>query len=300
MAWRFMQGLTESHENPLSRFVSALTGLAALLRRVYIRVLHDDCINIAAQVSFFFVLSLFPFFLVLAAIIGWLPSTTLWSSFVQWIFRYFPRLAQTNVLEAILSLSKWHTGILSFGIITTIWSASSGFASLMEALSVAYGGAETRSYWKKRLIAIVATLASALFFLATFALWTLGQWAHGTLSNGFRSDDLFRTPWKIAWWIFTLFLLCIGIDLINYFLPDRSRLWRWWSPGTVFVVLAFTVASLGLNLYSRYNVMFPRIYGTLAGFIIVMIWIYVSMVILLIGAETDTAVTEQYKREGRG
>jgi len=264
---------------------------------VYRRADCDECTGIAAQVSFFFVLSLFPFFLVIAAIIGSLPLTTVWHPFVQWMFTYFPRLSQAMLFEAILGLSKWRTGIVSFGLVTTIWSASSGFVSLMGALSVAYGAKDTRSYWKRRMIAIVATLGSATFFVSSFGLWTVCHWARSAVGAEFKSFDLFQTPWRIAWWLFSLFLLCIGIDLIHYFLPDCGRKWRWLSPGTLFVALSFISASLGLNFYIGHNVMFPRIYGTLAGFIAVMLWIYMFIVILLIGAETDTAIAELNKHE---
>jgi len=292
-----MQGFAQSERVAFTRFISIAHHVRSVLLRVYKRADRDECTGIAAQVSFFFVLSLFPFFLVLAAIFGSLPLTRVWQPFVQWMFTYFPRLSQTMLFEAILDLSKWRTGIVSFGLVTTIWSASSGFMSLMEALSVAYGAKDTRSYWKKRVIAIVATLGSAIFFISSFGLWTVAHWASSTVGTEFKSVDLFQTPWRIAWWLFTLFLLCIGIDLIHYFLPDCRRKWRWLSPGTLFVALSFILASLGLNFYLGHNVMFPRIYGTLGGFIALMLWIYISTVILLIGAETDTAIAELNKHE---
>jgi membrane protein len=292
-----MQGLAQIYRTRFYRVTSVGQGTKAVFHRIYDRIRQDQCTDIGAQVSFFFVLSLFPFFLVIAAIIGWLPSTTLWESFVDWIFTYFPRLARIGILQAILGLNKWHTGVLSFGILATIWSASSGFVSLMEALSLAYGAKDTRGHWKKRAIAVVATIGSAIFFICSFGLWTVGHWAHGTVNNEFRASGIFQTPWKIAWWFFTLFLLCVGLDLIHYFLPDSKRPWRWLSPGTLFVAISFVLASLGLNLYARYNSMLSRIYGTLAGFIILMLWIYISTVILLIGAEADTAMAEVRKHE---
>ena len=292
-----MQGFAQTDRAAFTRILSVAHSVRSVLLRVYKRADRDECTGIAAQVSFFFVLSLFPFFLVIAAIIGSLPLTTVWQPFVQWMFTYFPRLSQTMLFEAILDLSKWHIGIVSFGLVTTIWSASSGFVSLMEALSVAYGAKDTRSYWKKRVIAIVATLGSAIFFILSFGVWTVGQWARTTVDTEFKSFDLFQTAWRIAWWLFTLFLLCIGIDLIHYFLPDCRRKWRWLTPGTLFVAFSFILASLGLNFYLGHNVMFPRIYGALAGFIALMLWIYMLIVILLIGAETDTAIAELNKHE---
>jgi membrane protein len=290
-----MKGLLARCKTVFGRFPSAVRTVRKVLDRAYIRIRRDECLNIAAQVAFFFVLSMFPFFLVVAAIIGFLPTTGLWEPFVEWIFTYFPRLAESSLFDTILDLSKWHTGILSFGIVVAVWSASSGFVSLMEALSVAYGAKDTRGYWTKRAIAIVTTLGSAVFILLSFGLWTLGHWAHGTVDNAYKWFAIFESPWKIACWLFTLLLLCVGIDLINYFLPNCSRPWRWLSPGTVFVALTFVLASFGLNFYVRHNVTLPRIYGTLAGFIIFMLWIYIDVIILLIGAETDTAMAEMHK-----
>src|ERR1700685_3980837 len=113
--------------------------------RIWQRIWADDCFDLAAQVSFWFVLSLFPFFLVLAAIAGWLPSTTVWKSFAAWMVNYLPGESQHLVFTTILSLSNVSKGFLSLGLINAIWSASAGFGGLMESLSIAYGATDTRS-----------------------------------------------------------------------------------------------------------------------------------------------------------
>ena len=263
-----------------------------VLQRIWHRANADELTDRAAEVSFYFVLSLFPFFLVIAAIVGWLPSTNLWQSFAQWVLDYFPRLSRSLIFTTILDLSHGYTGFLSFGLLTTLWSASSGFVSLMDALTVAYGGRDRRGYWKKRGIAIVATLGAAIFFLLSFGLWSAGKWAADTLATDVQPAGVVHGGWKVAWWLITLILLCLGLDLLNYFLPNVKHPWRWISPGTVFAAASFTVVTLSLNLYVRYSPMLPRVYGTLAGFIILMLWIYVASLILLLGAEADTAVDE--------
>ena len=108
--------------------------------------MEDDVVDLAAQVSFYFVLSLVPFLIVLAAIVGWLPSSTLWQSFAQWITDYFPNRSRQAVFATILDLTRGYTGFLSFGLLAAIWSASSGFMSLMEALSIACFGDATRRF----------------------------------------------------------------------------------------------------------------------------------------------------------
>src|ERR1700722_5311286 len=121
-----------------------------LFKRVLERLLSDNCVDLAAQVSFYFVLSLFPFFLVLAAIVGWLPFTNIWQALVQWISTYLPQGSRRLLFSVIFDLTRGYTKFLSFGLLAGVWSASSGFVSLMEALSIARGAKDSRSYFKKR------------------------------------------------------------------------------------------------------------------------------------------------------
>ena len=260
-----------------------------LLRKVWADTLTNDCLDLAAQASFYFVLSLVPFFLVIAAVLGWLPSTDLWHNFAQWITDYLPRDAQRLVFATILDLTQGHTRFFSLGLLTMLWTSSSGFVSLMESLSVAYGVEETRSFLKKRTIAICATVVGGAFAIASFGLLAFGHWIAQAIS--FRLDSV-RVPWEIARWVATLALMFLGLALLNYFLPDGHRPWRWITTGTSVVALTYITASAGFNFYLRHFNSYPRLYGTLAGFIILMTWIYMSNVILLIGAETDHALDQ--------
>ncbi|MGA7920752.1 MAG: YihY/virulence factor BrkB family protein [Candidatus Acidiferrales bacterium] len=258
-----------------------------LFRRIWDQVQADDCVDLAAQISFYFILSLSPFFLVMAAIVGWLPSTTLWKSFVTWMVTYLPIESRSFVFSLILNLSGGSKGIFSVGLATTIWSASSGFVSLMESLSIAYGHRDTRSYWSKHFIAICFTFLAAVFTFACFGLMTLGHWGSQmipSLSTGWHVPHF---VWEIARWTATAALLCAAVDLLNFLLPSVRRPWHWIMPGTVFAVFTLEVATVGLNLYVSHFSSYPRIYGTLGGFIVLMLWIYIASFILLVGAEID-------------
>ena len=124
--------------------------LARLLKRTIMRCYKNDSLNSAAQVSFYFVLSMFPFFLVVAALLAWAPTSAGWQTFAKWLSAYFPARTQDTLLVIMLGLSKGYRGFFSFGLILTVWSASTGFMSLMEALSRAYSLRETRNYFKRR------------------------------------------------------------------------------------------------------------------------------------------------------
>jgi membrane protein len=259
---------------------------------VWNRLNSDDCTNLAAQVSFYFILSLFPFFLVLASFLGWIPTTSRWDSFASWVTAYFPWQARNIVLSMMIQLSHGYAGFFSFGLLATIWSASSGFMSLMEALSIAYGTRDHRSYVKKRMVAILATIVAALFLLVCFGLWNLGHMMAATVSHDLQFFVFFQMQWRFVRWIATLVVMCLGINLINHFLPDVKHPWRWVTPGTLLVALSFIGATTAFEIYLAHGSNMPTLYGALAGFIVLMLWIYLANLVLLIGAETDTVWRE--------
>jgi membrane protein len=117
------------------------------------------------------------------------------------------------------------------------------------------------------------------------------------LSDHLRALAVSKAAWEIARWLAHLLLIFLAISLANYFLPDGKRTRRWLTPGTSFVAITFVLASVAFNIYIQHSPNIPRVYGTLAGFIVFMMWIYMANLILLIGAETDAAIAEMQKEE---
>jgi len=259
-----------------------------LVRTVWNDVMRDDCIDLAAQMSFFFVTSLFPFLVVIGAIVGWLPSTGLWAEMVGWIAAYLPRGPRHMVFRTILSLQTYHSEFFSYGLAATIWVASSGFVSLMESLSLAYGVKETRGFWKKRVIALASTAVGAIFAVVSFALLTFGHELAVAVSPHLQKILPFPFPWEFARWTGTLILMIFGLDMMSYFLPNVRRGWRWLTPGTIFVVLGLVGATTGFGYYVSHFANYPRYYGAMGGFVILVMVIYIASLVLLIGAEIDS------------
>jgi membrane protein len=257
------------------------------VKRVWEDVLADDCVDLAAEMSFYFVLSLFPFLLVIAAILGWLPSSNLWHNFVQWVTEYLPRETRSLVFATVFDLARGHTSFFSFGLLAMLWTSSSGFVSLMESLSVAYGVKETRGFWEKRLIGMCATVIGAVFAVASFGLLAFGHRIEEVVSLDFGPVSF---PWEAVRWIAKVLLMLLALELINYFLPNRRRRWQWITTGSAFVALTYGIISAGFNFYLLHFNSYPRFYGALAGFIILMTWVYISNLLLLVGAEMDHAI----------
>jgi membrane protein len=265
-----------------------------ILQRLWAGWQLDSAADMAAEVSFYFVLSCFPFLMVLTALLAWLNRTSGLYAFSSWLTDYMPVSSQEMIRATMSELSKGSRGILSFGLLLTIWSASTGFLSLMDALSKIYGMNDRRSYVKRRGIAIVATVVMAFFLLACFGVWSAGHLLAGVFSRELLTlDTLF--PWLR--WLVTLAMICFAVDLINYFLPWRRRPWRWVTPGSILTSLCFVLASAMLSFYADHNTNMARIYGALTGFIAMMLWIYLVNLSILLGAQTDAAVAGQVRKK---
>ncbi len=261
--------------------------LGVWLRRVWKSVLCDCCEDLAAQMSYFFLVALFPFFIVLAAIMGYLPFTGAWPHVLTWITQYFPDPVQPYVFRTVTHLTQEWGGLLSFGLISSIWIATRAVISLMDGLNKAYGARETRSFWKRRLLACVVMLVFALTFLAAFGLLAFGGLVGRWLGTHSGPGAAFVILWHVSRWVIPLALLNFAVNFANYVLPNSKRPWRWVTPGSLFVAVTWMPATIGFNSFLHH---FSRAgaYGAVGTFFVLMTWIYISNYILLVAAEMDS------------
>jgi len=257
----------------------------------------DDCPYLAAKMSYYFVLAVFPFLVFLAAVVGFLPFTNLWDRIVTWMILYVPSEMRKSLLLTIIDLTRGRTGFLSFGIIGTTWAATSGFVSLMESLSTVYGVKETRGFWKKRVIAVLTLFVVSGFFLGSFGLMAAGHWLGQQILGHGEVARKFIVLWELGRWITSLVLVFLAIDLMDYALPNKRRRWRWFSPGGTVAVAGLLVVSASFNFYVRHFSLYGKTYDALMVFIVLTVWIYLASFILLVGAETNS-VLEEFRRAG--
>jgi membrane protein len=260
------------------------------LREIWAKAYSDDLINLAAEMAYFFVLALFPFFIVLGALAGFLPYTNLWTNVTHAIIEHFPTDARDVALQTLLNLAHKNKTFLSIGSAFTVWAASSGLVSLMENLSRAYNVPETRNFWKKRLIAIGILVVTSAFFFASFGLLTLGHRMGIFLSKELYLGPAFRIVWETFRWCFLLILLQTAVAIIDNVMPNKKRPWRWVTPGTVFATLTLVGGTSGVNFYVRHIGHYSETYGAIGAFFVLMVWIFVSCLTLLIGAEMNAVL----------
>jgi membrane protein len=268
-------------------------GVFAVLHEIWAEILKDDLVDLAAEMAYFFILALFPFFAVLGALAGFLPYTNLWTNVSHEIIKHFPSEARDLALQTLLDLAHKNKTFLSIGFVFTVWASSSGLVSLMENLSRAYNVPETRGFWKKRLIAIGILVVTSAFFFASFGLLTLGHRIGIFLSEQLYFGPGLRIVWEVFRWCFLLALLQTGVAIMDNVLPNKRRRWRWITPGTLFATLTLVAGTSGVNFYVPHIGHYSETYGAIGAFFVLMVWIFCSSLTLLVGAEMNAVLEKR-------
>ena len=266
---------------------------------------RDDALGLAAQLAYYLILALFPFILFLVAVVDAFSSSS--PQFVDELFDYLGRVLPAQVFDLIRGYTEntlrnedTAPGLLSVGILGTIWAASGAFSALINALNRAYDVQETRPFWKVKGIAILMTLGLSVLTLVGALLLIAGPSIGETIAEVFTLDDEFEVVWNIARWPAALLFMVATVALIFYFAPDAGQPFRWITPGGFVGIALWILASVAFNLYlsSDFNT-YDKTYGSIGTVIILLLYLYISSLTILFGA-TLNATLVRMKEEISG
>ncbi len=254
---------------------------------------RDQLTDWAGAVTYSGVMALFPFLLFLVA----LASVLITPAQAEDLVQQLGRVAPSNVTEilgdrikAIASSSQ--TGLLTVGALVAIWSASSGVAGVQRALNTIYGVTDSRPLWKTRGIAILMTLVSSVVALVAalvaVAAGPIGEAIGGPLGTALT---WLRLPVAGA-------LMMFLWAALYYALPDVEQEFKFITPGSVAGVVLWVVASWGFSTYVANFGSYEATYGSVGGVIVMLLWMYISSLALLAGAEVN-AVIEHLSEDGK-
>jgi membrane protein len=173
-----------------------------------------------------------------------------------------------------------------------LWAASGGVSAVMNALNVAYGVKEERSFWKVRLIAIGLIVVLAMLIISGVILIMFGDRFSVWLAARLGLGEGFAVFWGIVDYLVGLAFVLLGLQFIYYFGPSVTQSWRWFTPGSVFAVVCMIIASLLLSLYLRYAPSYSVTYGSLGAVIVLMLWLYLMGAAVIIGGEINAHIKE--------
>lgn len=273
-----------------------------LAKRVWADIGKDDIFGRAAQLSYYFLLALFPLLLFLTSVIGLImgSGTGLRHSLFNYLGKVLPSSASTLVSTTMFEVSNASSGgKVWFGILAALWAASTGMGAISESLNVAYHVKETRPWWKQRLTAVLLTVVLGLVIISALVLVLYGGKIADSLAGSYGFGEAFVVAWKVLQWPIVLAFLFTGFGLIYYWAPDlRDQDWRWVTPGSIVAVTLWLLISFGFRLYLHYFDSYSKTYGSLGAVIILMLWFYLTGAAILIGGEVNSDIEAAAAREG--
>ena len=251
----------------------------------------------ATSLSFTFFLALFPSIIFIFTLIAYIPISNSHQSIMLFFEKLLPtsayKAAQTTLVDI---LNNQHGGLLSLGFLTAMYFSTNGFVSLMNALNKYGRQRETRSFWKKRIVAIILAIIVSVSLLIAVSLLTIGNFTIKYL------DKLAYFPSKITPVLLVSLnisivavLILFFISMIFYLAPNHNKQWRFVSLGAVFACVSILLTTLGfsgyINAFNTYN----KVYGSIGVLIVIMLLIYINTYILLLGYELNISIDKAAK-----
>jgi len=274
----------------LARFKLPLS-LWEILKRTAKEVIADDVPSLAAQQAYYFFFALFPALLALISIASFFPVANLVDEIVNMLSRVAPRDVIAIVADQVEQISQSRTGgILTIAFLFTLWSSSNALLSMVTTLNAAYDITESRPWWKTRLIAIGLTIGMAVFILVSMTLIIAGPSLAERLASDLGLGDAFEWTWKIVQWPLVFLLVSTAIALVYYFAPDARQEWVWITPGSLVATVLWLAVSLGLKFYISTAGDYNETYGAIGGVMVLMLWFYLSGLVILLGAELNSEI----------
>jgi membrane protein len=266
-------------------------GWGEILVRTGREMLADNCLNLAAQLAYYFFLALFPALLFLVALVSFIPIAGLMDAITGTLARVAPVEVISIVQEQVLKVAHQQKGgLLTLGLVGAIWSTSSGVTAIIDVLNQAYDIQERRAWWRVRLIALGLTIALAVFIVLAFALVMVGPSVAEHVAARFYLGGAFEWTWKILQWPVVFALVSLAVAMIYYYAPDAEQDWIWITPGSLVATTLWLLVSLGFKFYISHFASYTATYGAIGGVIVALLWFYLSGLAVLLGAELNSEI----------
>jgi len=260
---------------------------------IYNDVYDEHLFVFAAGLSYYFVLSLFPLLVSMASLLGYVPIPHLFEGLLSLMARLVPGDGM-NLVRSIVSdvISHKHTHFLTLGLVFTIWTASSGFAAIIDGLDVVYRVRETRPIWKTRPIALGLTLLAGSLLLVAVGLMVEGTYLGLWFAGRFDLGPAIPAAWRYLRWGVAIVLAVLAVELLYHFGPNVRQRFRDSLAGAIVAVVTWIGLSYLLRSYFRRFDNLDRTYGPLGAAIGLYVWFYLSGFAILVGGEINFLLGE--------
>jgi membrane protein len=256
----------------------------------------DDMITYAAALAYQVFFSLFPFVIFLLALLSFLRIPGFFDTLLNQAATVLPGQSM-SLLERVVGEIQGRAagGLLSFGIVFAVFIASAAVRAAMHAFNIAYGVEQERAIWWQYPFSILYTLLFAVLVIAAVALMVLGPRVAEWFAEFIGFGELFVALWTYLRWPVAILLLVVAVALINYLFPNVDQRFRFITPGAVLSVVVWISASLGFSFYvsTLGEGSYTATYGSIGAVIVLLLYLYISAAVLLLGAEVNAEIHRQ-------
>lgn len=268
-----------------------------VLRSALRKAKKDNLTLLAGGVAFFAFLALFPALITLVTLVGLLADPGQITTQVHSFTVGLPQASQELISDQLITITRSGGGVLTIALVVSLlaelWAASSGTSNLMRAVNLAYDIQESRGYLQLRGVALLLTLGAIVFLVLTLTLIAFVPVVLAAAPLGTVDPVLAQ----VLRWPLLLTLVLVGLAVLYRMAPDRrAPRFRWVTPGSVAAALLWLLGSLGFSLYVDFFSDYNKTYGALAGVIVLMLWLWLTSYLVLLGAEINFEVGSRTPR----
>jgi len=260
------------------------------LSRLWKRAVDEDhALDLAAQLAFYFMLSIFPFLIFAVTLLAYTNITV--ADVLGLLQRYLPGDSLSPVQNTLREvLENRQGGLLSLSILGTIWTASAALSAVINALNRAYGVREDRSFIRSKALAILLTFMMVLAILTSLLLPVLGEVIRRMISLFVEIPAAYNLIWDLMRWSLSTLVMVAVFTFIYHLAPTVAlRIWEV-IPGALFATAGWQLASMGFSKYLTNFANYSATYGSLGAIIALMVWFYLTGLILILGGEINAAL----------
>lgn len=273
-------------------------GWQQVAKRVWKETQIDQVPLLAAGVAFWAFISLFPAMIAAVAVYGLVADPATVTRQAEVITDALPRDAASVIVDQMETISSQSEDALNvslmISVLLALWTSSAAVSNVMSAINTAYDEEETRSYFRRKGIALLLSLGAVAFVVISVGLIAVAP----VLLDTFVPEGATRALLQTGRWVGLVCAVMVGTAVLYKVAPDRDnpRL-SWVSVGSVVATVAWLLASLGFSLYVDNFGRYSRTYGALAGVAILMLWLWITALIVLVGAEINAEAEQQTIRD---
>jgi membrane protein len=273
----------------------------AAAKRTLPEFVDDQLTDRAAALTYYAVLSIFPGLLVVASLLGLLGTRT--KPLVDNLTQAVPSNVQQIIKPVTTNLQNGQTaaGFAAIvGLVLALWSASGYISAFMRAANVVYDVPEGRPFWKTTPVRIGVTVLIAVLLVASALMVVVSGGLARHVGDVLGIGSTAITVWNIAKWPVLLIIVSLMISILYWAAPNAKRGFQWVSPGGLIAVVVWLIASGLFALYLANFAHYGATYGTIAGMIVFLIWLWISNIAILFGAEFNAELERGRAAAGGG